>query len=69
MNINVTSVKGHYDAFNLEDARTNVAMKDAIPVFMTMNLDRQLLRPVPSYHGGKGTVQYRRAARPGCLPE
>src|SRR5271157_4115024 len=31
MNINVTSIKGHYDAFNLNDARTNVAQKDPIP--------------------------------------
>src|SRR5437763_9799905 len=61
MNINVTSVKGHYDAFNLDDARTDVAQKDPIPVFMTMNLDKQLLRPMEKYHGGLGTVQYRRA--------
>lgn len=61
MNINVTSIKGHYDAFNLDDARTNVAQKDAVPVFMTMNLDKKLLRPVANYHGGTGTVQYRRA--------
>ena len=64
MNINVTSIKGHYDAFNLNDARTNVTQKDAIPTFMTMNLDKSMLRPVQSYHGGKGTVQYRRALEP-----
>jgi mannose-6-phosphate isomerase-like protein (cupin superfamily) len=64
MNINVTSVKGHYDAFNLEDARTDVAQKDPIPVFMTMNLDKKLLRPVENYHGGEGAVQYRRALDP-----
>ena len=61
MNINVTSIKGHYDAFNLDDARINVAQKDPIPVFMTMNLDKKLLRPMPGYHGGQGTVRYRRA--------
>lgn len=61
MNINVSSIKGHYDAFNLGDARTNVAYKDPIPVFMTMNLDKSLLRPVEKYHGGVGTAQYRRA--------
>jgi len=60
MNINVSSVRGHYDAFNLNDARTNVP-KDPIPVFMAMNLDRSLLRPMENYHAGKGTVQYRRA--------
>ncbi len=64
MNINVASIKGHYDAFNLNDARTDVAQKDPIPVFMTMNLDRQLLRPIANYHGGAGTVQYRRALDP-----
>lgn len=60
MNINVASIKGHYDAFNLEDPRVG-APKDAIPNFMTMKLDRSLLRPITSYHGGQGTVQYRRA--------
>ena len=60
MNINVSAIRGHYDAFNLNDARTNVP-KDPIPVFMTMSLDKTLLRPMENYHGGKGTVQYRRA--------
>ncbi len=60
MNINVASIKGHYDAFNLDDARVGVP-KDPIPVFMTMKLDKKLLRPMPNYLGGQGTVQYRRA--------
>jgi mannose-6-phosphate isomerase-like protein (cupin superfamily) len=60
MNINVAAIKGHYDAFNLEDARVG-ATKDAIPTFMTMKLDRATLKPITNYHGGKGTVQYRRA--------
>ena len=60
MNINVAEIKGHYDAFNLNDARIGVA-KDPIPVFMTMNLDKSLLRPIANYHGGKGSVEYRRA--------
>jgi mannose-6-phosphate isomerase-like protein (cupin superfamily) len=60
MNINVAQIKGHYDAFNLNDARVGAA-KDAIPTFMTMNLDKKLLRPMANYHGGTGTVQYRRA--------
>jgi mannose-6-phosphate isomerase-like protein (cupin superfamily) len=60
MNINVSETKGHYDAFNLDDARVGAA-KDPIPVFMTMRLDKKLLRPVANYHGGQGTVQYRRA--------
>jgi oxalate decarboxylase/phosphoglucose isomerase-like protein (cupin superfamily) len=63
MNINLTAVKGLYDAFNLGDARTNVA-KDPIPVFMTMRLDKELLRASESYHGGEGTARYRRALDP-----
>lgn len=64
MNINVTAIKNKYDAFNLDDARTNVASKDPIPVFMTMRLDKALLRPAQGYHGGDGTAQYRRALDP-----
>jgi len=60
MNINVAQIKGHYDAFNLNDARVG-APKDAIPTFMTMNLDKATLKPIPNYLGGQGTVQYRRA--------
>ncbi len=63
MNINVSAVKGKYDAFNLGDARVGVPL-DPIPVFMTMRLDQALLRPVQSYLGGQGTVQYRRALDP-----
>lgn len=63
MNINVGAVKGHYDAFNLNDPRIGVA-KDPIPVFMTMQLDRSTLAPIENYRGGTGTVQYRRALDP-----
>ncbi len=63
MNINVASVKGHYDAFNLDDARVG-APKDAVPVFMTMRLDKSLLSPIANYRGGEGTVRYRRALDP-----
>src|SRR5947208_12998279 len=35
MNINVSAMKGTYDAFNLDDPRVDVAI-DPIPVFMTM---------------------------------
>jgi mannose-6-phosphate isomerase-like protein (cupin superfamily) len=63
MNINVTAVKNKYDAFNLGDKRVGVP-KDEIPVFMTMRLDRKLLRPMPGYQGGVGTAQYRRALGP-----
>jgi mannose-6-phosphate isomerase-like protein (cupin superfamily) len=60
MNINVTAIKGWYDAFDLGDARVNVPV-DPVPQFMTMRLDRALLRPFDAVHGGKGTVQARRA--------
>ena len=63
MNINIASVKGHYDAFNLSDPRIGVP-KEPIPPFMTMKLDRATLTPMPNYHGGEGTVQYRRALDP-----
>ena len=63
MNVNVSAVKGQYDAFNLGDARIGVPL-DPIPVFMTMRLDRTLLRPAEAYLGGQGTVQYRRALEP-----
>jgi mannose-6-phosphate isomerase-like protein (cupin superfamily) len=66
MNINVSAVKGKYDAFNLGDARVGVPL-DPIPVFMTMRLDRALLRSVEGYLGGQGTVQYRRALDPAVF--
>ena len=56
MNINVSAMKGTYDAFDLGDPRVDVPL-DPIPVFMTMRLDRLLLR---SLSGASG-VQYRRA--------
>jgi mannose-6-phosphate isomerase-like protein (cupin superfamily) len=60
MNINVAARKGVYDAFNLGDSRASVTL-DPVPVFMTLRLDKSLLRPVDAMDGGKGTVQYRRA--------
>jgi len=60
MNINVSAMKDTYDAFNLNDPRVDVPL-DPIPVFMFMQLDKALLRPVTAMSGGKGTVQYRRA--------
>ena len=66
MNINVATVSGKYDAFNLEDARLG-APKEPLPSFMTMRLDKALLRPrdtLQNYRGGKGAVKYRRALDP-----
>lgn len=56
MNINVTNIKGKYDAFNLGDARVGVPL-DPVPVFITMRLDKSLLRTA-------GPIQYRRALPP-----
>jgi mannose-6-phosphate isomerase-like protein (cupin superfamily) len=66
MNINVTALKGSYDAFNLGDTRVGAPL-DPIPLFMTMQLDRALLRPVPAMNQGKGTVQYRRVYGPSVF--
>jgi mannose-6-phosphate isomerase-like protein (cupin superfamily) len=66
MNINVGMFQGRYDAFNLDDGRVDVPL-DPVPVFMTMRLYRDLLRPVNNMDGGKGTLQYRRALPPGIF--
>ncbi len=66
MNINVSAAKGAYDNFDLGDDRRDVPI-DPIPVFMTMRLDRTLLRPVNGMNGGKGAVQYRRALDPSVF--
>jgi mannose-6-phosphate isomerase-like protein (cupin superfamily) len=66
MNINVSSVKGKYDAFDLNDARVG-APRDETPVFMTMRLEKKLLRPVERYRGGQGTAMYRRALDPSVF--
>lgn len=63
MNIAVGSSKLKYDAFDLEDDRVGAAL-DAKPVFVTLRLDRQMLKPVEQMNGGKGVVQYRRALPP-----
>jgi mannose-6-phosphate isomerase-like protein (cupin superfamily) len=63
MNINVSAMKDSYDAFNLNDGRVDVQL-DPIPTFMSMRLDRALLRPITAMSGGAGTVQYRRALDP-----
>src|SRR4051812_13917924 len=59
MNINVAATKGSYDAFNLGDSRADVQV-DPVPTFMTMRLDKAMLRQVDKMNGGTGTVQYRR---------
>lgn len=66
MNINVTTFRGVYDAFDLGDGRVGAPL-DAVPQFMTMRLDRARLQQVESMQGGKGTVQYRRALAPSVF--
>src|SRR6266566_2616132 len=63
MNIAVGSVKGKYDNFDLGDDRVDVPL-DARPPFITLRLNKSLLKPAPAMNGGKGTVQYRRALQP-----
>jgi mannose-6-phosphate isomerase-like protein (cupin superfamily) len=63
LNINVTAFKGVYDNFDLGDTRVGAPI-DPIPTFMTMMLDRALLRPSPALYGGTSTAQYRRAFGP-----
>lgn len=63
MNIAVGSVKGKYDAYDLGDDRIGAPL-DPKPVFITVRLDRKLLRPVESFLGGKGTASYRRVLPP-----
>ncbi len=66
MNINVSAIKGKYDAFDLRDGRVGVPL-DPIPVFMTMQLSSELLRPIDRMNGGRGTVRYRRALDPAVF--
>jgi len=63
MNIAVGTIKGKYDAFDLGDSREGAAL-DPKPVFVSMRLDKALLRPAAAFHGGAGTARYRRALPP-----
>ena len=65
LNINVGLTKV-YDTFDLGDPRVGVPL-DPIPQFVTMHLDRTLLRPVDHMNGGNGTVQYRRVLQPSVF--
>ncbi len=63
LNINVSMAKDQYDNFDLGDTRVGAPL-DPIPQFISMRLDRALLRPMEAFHGGKGTAQYRRVLDP-----
>jgi len=66
MNINIGLTNGFYDAFNLDDPRVGTPV-DPIPTFITMHLDRALLKPVHGMRGGTGMVQYRRVLDPSVF--
>ena len=63
LNINVSMAKDQYDNFDLGDTRVGAPL-DPIPQFISMRLDRALLRPFEGMHGGKGTALYRRVFDP-----
>ncbi len=65
MNINVGLTKV-YDNFDLGDSRVGAAL-DPVPTFITMHLDRSLLKPAKNMDGGIGTVQYRRVLGPSIF--
>jgi mannose-6-phosphate isomerase-like protein (cupin superfamily) len=62
MNINVTTVAGVFDAFDLGDTRAN-AVVDPIPTFMTMHLDRNLLRAPGAARGAAAAPSEVRSRR------
>lgn len=65
LNINVGLSKV-YDTFDLGDSRVGAPL-DPIPQFVSMHLDRALLKPVEHMNGGTGTVQYRRVLPPSVF--
>ncbi|WP_420142665.1 cupin domain-containing protein [Sphingomonas sp.] len=65
LNINVGTTKA-YDNFDLGDPRVGVPI-DPIPQFITMRLDRALLKPMAANAGGAGQVLYRRALDPAVF--
>lgn len=65
LNVNVGLTKV-YDTFNLGDSRVGVPL-DPVPQFISMRLDRSLLKPAANLHGGQGVVQYRRVLDPSVF--
>jgi mannose-6-phosphate isomerase-like protein (cupin superfamily) len=66
MNINVGLSPKFYDAFNLGDSRVGASL-DSTPTFISMHLDRSLLKSVSNFNGGSGSVLYRRALNPSVF--
>lgn len=65
LNINVGTTKA-YDNFDLGDTRVGAPI-DPVPQFISMRLDRALLRQTQGMDGGQGTVLYRRALDPAVF--
>ncbi len=65
LNINVGLSKV-YDAFNLSDPLVGVPI-DPVPQFITMHLDRSLLKPMKEMNHGAGQVLYRRVLQPAVF--
>lgn len=65
LNINVGVTK-RYDNFDLGDTREGAPL-DRVAQFVTMRLDRSLLKPVVAMDGGQGTVMYRRLLEPSIF--
>ena len=65
LNVNVGLTKT-YDAFDVGDSRAKAPV-DPFPTFMSMRLDRSLLKSVENFRGGSGTLQYRRALNPSVF--
>lgn len=63
MNIAVSTRHGQYDAFNTGDTGVGAPL-DETPIFMSMTLRKDSLRPQEKMYDGKGTALYRRALEP-----
>lgn len=63
LNFNVGMTHGVADAFNLGDNRVGAPL-DKIPQFISFHMDPALLKPMQNFHGGQGTVMYRRLLDP-----
>jgi len=63
LNFAVSSKKGKRDSFDLYDDRVG-AQLDPKPVFVSARLDRNRLGAREHFHGGDGTVHYRRVLPP-----
>lgn len=60
MNIAVTTIRGEYDAFDMNDDGVGAPL-DKKPIFMNMQLTKANTEPTPNMYGGKGEALYRRA--------